>query len=95
MTTLLWAVGYFFLFIIVMGFGCTALLFFFITMFLRLTNKPLSARFRSENKGNSRKRYSRGSSGREDCPECMGVGVVGDDGTACPTCGGSGRNESI
>lgn len=31
------------------------------------------------------------SSCGEDCPECMGVGVVGDDGTACPTCGGEGE----
>lgn len=91
MMTLLWAVVYFFLFIVVMGFVCTALLFFFITMFLRLTNKPFSSRFGTGNNKVNPRRYRRNSYGKEDCPECMGVGVVGDDGTACPTCGGEGK----
>ena len=44
-----------------------------------------------------------GSSCGEDCPECMGVGVVdndgdtddGDDSSACPTCGGEGKIDSL
>lgn len=30
----------------------------------------------------------------EDCPECQGVGID-DNGDPCPSCGGSGKSESL